>query len=195
MPAEIRPTQNVARKATFDLIGHDLSGMSFLDLYAGSGAVGLEALSLGAKQVTFVERAPLCVTTIEDNLRLLYGKDSTLLKHSTYEVLAADVMASIKMLARNKRTYDVVFFDPPYEQGLVKKTLKTIMAYDILQPVSFVIAQHSYLESLPDFQERFSLIRHRKYGKSYLAILERRQGVIWGGEGDDDEGGNLSRDV
>ncbi|HPB69263.1 MAG TPA: RsmD family RNA methyltransferase, partial [Candidatus Omnitrophota bacterium] len=57
MPADIRPTQNVARKAIFDLIGHDLSGLTVLDLYAGSGALGLEALSLGASKVTFVEKA------------------------------------------------------------------------------------------------------------------------------------------
>jgi 16S rRNA (guanine966-N2)-methyltransferase len=69
-----------------------------------------------------------------------------------------------------------VFLDPPYDLGLVKKTLKTLMAYDIVNPVSFLIVQHSHSESLPDLQEKFSLLKHRKYGKTFLAIFQRNPG-------------------
>lgn len=196
MPAEIRPTQNITRKATFDLIGHDLSGMTFLDLFAGSGAVGLEALSLGAKKVTFVERMPVCLATIEENLRFFFGNSPNLLKQSTYEIIDRDCQAAIKEFSRQKKIFDIVFFDPPYDQGLVKKTLKTLMAYDIVNPVSLVIVQHSYLESLPDFQERFSLIRHRKYGKTYLAVLQPHPSPRQTeGSSDDKESGDISRDI
>jgi len=174
MPKEIRPTQNVTRKAVFDIIGHDVEGLRFLDLYAGSGAVGLEALSLDAK-VTFVEHNPECVKTLETNLKLLkVSSGSQLLSsQSVCDIVHYDAMASIKEFSRQKRVFDVVFLDPPYDQGLVKKTLKTLMAYDIVADVSLVIVQHSHTESLPDVQERFSLIRHRKYGKSFLAVLEK----------------------
>ena len=176
MPAEIRPTQNVTRKAVFDLIGHDLTGLSFLDLYAGSGAVGLEALSSGASKVTFVEKMPVAVEAIEENLRMIFEKSPTLLKQSTYEVVPGDAMAAITQFSREKKTFDVIFLDPPYDLGLVKKTLKTLMAYDIVQPVSFLIVQHSPSESLPDLQEKFTLLKHRQYGKTFLAIYQPNPG-------------------
>src|ERR1700690_112394 len=71
MPAGIRPTQNVMRAAIFDLLGHDLSGLSFLELFAGSGAVGLEAISRGAEQVVMVEHNDLNAKTIQENAETL----------------------------------------------------------------------------------------------------------------------------
>jgi len=71
MPAGIRPTQSITRKALFDMIGHDQSGVKFLDLFAGSGAVGIEAYSLGAEKVVMVERSPKCLSTIRENLSIL----------------------------------------------------------------------------------------------------------------------------
>ena len=79
MPEGIRPTQNLTRKALFDLLGQDLTGLTFLDLFAGSGAVGLEALSRGAQKVTFVEKDERSGEVIRENLDLLgvplLGKD------------------------------------------------------------------------------------------------------------------------
>ena len=172
MPADIRPTQNVARKAIFDLIGHDLSGLTVLDLYAGSGAVGLEALSLGASKVTFVEKTPKCADTIAENLALLGLKDGNYFD-TRCELLHADVLAAIKALGGKKRAFDIVFLDPPYNRGLVKKTLKTICAYDIVHPVSYIIVQYGKPEHLPEGQDGFSLLKHRQYGKSFLAIFQK----------------------
>ena len=71
MPAGIRPTQDLLRAAIFDLLGHDMEGLTFLDLFSGSGAVGLEAISRGAKEVTMVERDPKNAQTICENCRIL----------------------------------------------------------------------------------------------------------------------------
>ncbi|HQO58946.1 MAG TPA: 16S rRNA (guanine(966)-N(2))-methyltransferase RsmD [Candidatus Omnitrophota bacterium] len=173
MPADIRPTQNVARKAIFDLIGHDLSGLTVLDLYAGSGAVGLEALSLGASKVTFVEKAPKCVDVIAENLTLLGLKDGHYFDNRC-ELLQADALAAIKAFSGKKRAFHLVFLDPPYDRGLVKKTLKTLGAYDIVHPVSFIIVQYGKSEYLPETQEGFSLIKRQRYGKSFLAIFQKK---------------------
>ena len=173
MPADIRPTQNMSRKAVFDLIGHDLSGLTFLDLYAGSGAVGLEALSLGASKVTFVDKAPICADTIAENLTILGLKNGNYFDDRC-ELLHADALAAIKVLSGKERAFDIVFLDPPYNRGLVKKTLKTLSAYDIVQPVSFIIVQYSKSEHLPETQEGFSLIKQRQYGKSFLAIFQKK---------------------
>ncbi len=173
MPAEIRPTQNMARKAIFDLMGHDLSALEILDLYAGSGAVGLEALSLNAKKVIFVDKSLKCMDTIAENLELL-GLKSGLFTDPRCELLHADALVAIKTFFRQKRAFDVVFLDPPYNCGFVKKTLKTLCAYDIVHPVSFVVVQFSKSEALPDMQEGFTLIKRRQYGKSFLAIFQKK---------------------
>lgn len=173
MPAEIQPTQNMTRQAIFDLIGHDLSGIEFLELYAGSGAVGLEALSRGADKVTFVEKSPKCIDTIEENLAILGLNNEGGLDDSV-EIINADAMMAVKMFARQKRQFDVIFLDPPYGVGLVKKTLKTLMAYDILRHNCFVIVQYGNKDTLPDLDEgRVSVVKHRKYGKSFLTVLEK----------------------
>lgn len=170
MPAGIRPTQNITRKALFDLLGQDLPGMDFLDLFAGSGAVGLEALSRGAHRVVFVEKVPPIAELIQENLRLL-DTSSSGPRQSFYEVLNMDAFAAIKLLARQEKKFDIVFADPPYGGGLAKKTLNLFLAYDIFNPNCTVIIQHEKREILPEEPEgRFLLLGQRKYGGSVLSM-------------------------
>jgi len=170
-PAHIRPTQNMTRKAVFDLLGQDLEGLSFLDLFAGSGGVGLEALSLGAGPVTFIERDEKCCEVIRENLALLRSAEDaqTIVP---CEVINMDAFAGIKYLAGQKRTFDMVFMDPPYERGHVKKALKTLLACDILHRNCYVIAEYGRRDKLDGFDEGLSLIKQRNYGASYLAVFE-----------------------
>ena len=161
-PAGIRPTQNITRQAIFDILGHDLTGIRFLDLYAGSGAVGFEAISLGAEHVTFVEKNPQCVGIIKKNSSLLG------LKTECTEILEGDAMSTIKRFAREQRQFDMVFLDPPYGPELAKKTLKTLRAYDIVPPNCFVIIEHSNDEALGESEGKFCLLRERGYGKSHI---------------------------
>ncbi len=170
-PAGIRPTQNITRHAIFDILGHDLRGIRFLDLFAGSGAVGLEALSLAAAHVVFVEKNPQCLDVLRKNLALLNlsrgnGKDSET------ELVEGDAMATIKKFAQEKRKFDMIFLDPPYGLGLAKKTLKTLMAYDIVHANCFLIVEHSRDERFGDSFEKIKLLKERRYGKSEIAIYE-----------------------
>ncbi len=171
MPAGIRPTQNMTRKAIFDIIGHDLEGWEVLDLFAGSGAVGLESLSQGAKKVTFVEFNAKCFEVIEENIQLLGFKEAGMPSPNA-EILNADAFVAVKQLARQGRKFDLVFLDPPYGLDLVKKMLKTLTAYDIFKPNSFLIIEHGKRENLPETEGRFSLITHRNYGTSFIAVYQ-----------------------
>ncbi|OGX37160.1 MAG: 16S rRNA (guanine(966)-N(2))-methyltransferase RsmD [Omnitrophica WOR_2 bacterium RIFCSPHIGHO2_02_FULL_50_17] len=169
MPQGIQPTQNIARKAVFDLMGQDLSGLTFLDLFAGSGAVGLEAVSRGASGVTFVEKEPRFAEIIRENADLLkvplgQGGDSPC------KLINTDAFAAVKVLAREGRKFHIVFADPPYGLGLAKKILKTLGAYDIVMPTSTVILQHERREILPAAEGRLLLLRQRKYGNTWLSI-------------------------
>ena len=168
MPAGIRPTQNMLRKAVFDILGHDLKGLSFLDLFAGSGAVGLEAVSLGAQEVFWVEKDPRHAQVIQDNLRLL----GVVEMGTVAEVLAADSFFMIKEFSRRGKKFNVVFLDPPFHLELGKKALKLLGAYDILHPHCFVISQTDKRDRLEDLGDRFKLFDVRKYGNSVLTIFE-----------------------
>ncbi|NLE65047.1 MAG: 16S rRNA (guanine(966)-N(2))-methyltransferase RsmD [Elusimicrobia bacterium] len=169
MPVGIRPTQNLLRKAVFDIIGHDLSGRSFLDLYAGSGAVGLEALSLGAREVVFVEHDPRRAQVIEENLEIFRPVERGL----SSTVINQDSFKTIKQFARAKRTFDVVFFDPPFDIRLGKKTLKTLIAHDILHANSFVVAQVGLDEKMPEPDARWVLLKDKVYGASRLNVYRK----------------------
>ena len=176
MPGHIRPTQNLTRKAVFDIIGHDLSDIEFLELFAGSGAVGLEAVSLGAKKVSMIEKNVRCANVISENLQLLKLRKEGEISEKV-EFIHADAFAAIKQFFKQKRKFDVLFLDPPYNMGLAKKTLKTLVAYDILHPACIIIIEYSKREILPQTIGRFSLMKQKKYGKSYLAIYKEHRDI------------------
>ncbi len=168
MPAGIRPTQGIARKALFDILGQDMQGVMFLDLFAGSGAVGLEAISRGANKATMVENDPKCAAVISENISfLLKGAKAGLYN---YEVIQSDAFATIKTFARQGRKFDIIFIDPPYGRELAKKALKTLGGYDILQPNCTVVIQHEKREILPQNEGRFLLYRQTIYGTTYLSF-------------------------
>ncbi|MBM3243489.1 MAG: 16S rRNA (guanine(966)-N(2))-methyltransferase RsmD [Candidatus Omnitrophica bacterium] len=182
MPSGIRPTQNIARKAIFDILG-DINGFTFLELYAGSGAVGIEAASRGAKEVVFVENNIAVLGILEKNLSYLTSTCS--------QLLSSDALIAIKRLAQENRKFNIIFFDPPYVKevfpplrpGLVeaaenssfaKKTLQTLGAYDILSPAGLIIAQHPKKESLPDHLGVLNLLKLSTYGNSSLSFYQKK---------------------
>jgi len=167
-PEGIRPTQNMAREALFDILGPEIKNISFLDLFAGSGAMGLEAVSRGAPKVIFVEKDQKCMNVIQENLQILMP--ASLKPAPEIELFEKDAFATIKWMAGEKRIVDIVFMDPPYDRGMAKKALKTLEAYDILGPNSMVIIQHDQREILPSDTGRFLHFRHKKYGSSCFDI-------------------------
>jgi 16S rRNA (guanine(966)-N(2))-methyltransferase RsmD len=171
MPAGIRPTQDVARKALFDILGHDMRGATLLDLFAGSGSIGLEAISRGAEKVTFVEKDQKCAAVISENIGLLpieKNEDGLF----PYEIVETDGFAATKLFVRQNKKFDVIFIDPPYGRGLAKKALKTLEAYDILQPNCTVVIQHEKKEILPEKQGRFLIFGRKKYGGTCFSIYK-----------------------
>ncbi len=168
-PAGIRPTQGILRAAVFDILGHDLEGLSFLELYAGSGAMSLEAISRGACRVVMVEHDRKNAQVIRQNCELL-----RIHLGGPYRLLEADALAAIKRLSADGQRFNIVFLDPPYGLKLVKKTLKVIRGNDILHPQSFMVMQCDRRD-LPDVPEGFSLITQRRYGASYLIVFQKNE--------------------
>ena len=165
-PKGIRPTQEKARKAIFDILG-DIHGLSLLELYAGSGAVGFEALSRGIGELTFVECNHSAILAIKRNIALL--------KAQSCNLYYLDAHKAVKLLAQDKKRFDIIFFDPPYHEDMAKKILQTLEAYDILAPNGLIIAQHAKAELLPENNLKFSLIKEAKYGDTWLSIFRQKE--------------------
>ena len=188
-PAGIRPTQDKVRKALFDILG-DIEGLSFLELFAGSGAVGFEAVSRGVRELTWVESSRDCLLEIKKNIELL--------KVRACELLPKDTDTAIKMLHENGRSFDIIFLDPPYYKGkasrrysfkragahsgsmggnedepLTKKTLQTLSVYDILNKNGFIIVQHFKKDNLPDALGDLTLFRQSRYGDTVLSFYRK----------------------
>jgi len=166
MPQGIKPTQNRVRKALFDILG-ELSGLTFLELFSGSGAVGFEALSYGAKELVLVENNRDCLEAINNNIEALGIKNCEIFPHN------AEI--AIRMLREKGRKFDIVFLDPPYHEDLPKKTLQTLGAYDILAANGFLVIQHFKRDALPKESGDLVLIKESKYGSTLLSFYKKKE--------------------
>jgi len=165
VPAGIRPTEDRVKKAFFDIMG-DVSGLACLELFAGSGSVGLEALSLGAGSVVFVEISRACVKSIQDNIRAFGLEDRVM-------VIAKDSLEAIKQLYASKKKFDLIYLDPPYYKGISEKALQILGDCDILMPSGYIGMQHFKKDLMPEKQGDLSRFRQSKYGDSVLSFYKK----------------------
>lgn len=152
---EVRPTSDRLRETLFNVLASGISGSVFLDLYAGSGAVGIEALSRGAREAIFVEQAEPALRAIRANLASLGVREG-------YAVEPRSVAAALRKLARSGRTVDIVFLDPPYaaeEQYALALGLLGGDCRALLAPDALVIAEHDKRRALDE--RHGALLRYR----------------------------------
>jgi len=146
---DVRPTKDRIREAIFNVIAEKVPGAKVLDIFAGSGAYGLEALSRGAESAVFVDNDEDCCDIINKNIKSLSLKEDCSIKRY-------DVFGIIEEISSKKHKFDLIFADPPYNIGLAKKTLIMINQYDILSPSGLLIIEHSRHESLPESDGKLS---------------------------------------
>jgi len=164
MPKGIRPTQNKVRKAVFDILG-DVSGLSFLELFAGSGAVGFEAASRGAAEVELAEFDRASQAAIEENIRAL--------KLGACHLRMQGAEEAVRDLFGLGKRFDLIFLDPPYYRDLSKKTLQTLADYDILSHNGLIVVQHFKKDKLPDTLGVLSLLKRSRYGDTVLSFYRK----------------------
>ena len=162
---DVRPTQDRVREALFSILMHEMPGARFLDLFSGSGAVGLEALSRGAASVTLVEL----------NARhMAFAKANAAMLKASPEFVQADACRYISEFAGIP--FDIAFADPPYAMGEERgfgETLVTLAARNVVRPEGLFIAEttsHMVIVDVPGWD----LCRDREYGKSRLLVWKRR---------------------
>jgi 16S rRNA (guanine(966)-N(2))-methyltransferase RsmD len=172
----VRPTTDRVREATFARLGA-LGGARVLDLYAGTGALGIEALSRGAVSVVFVERASASLDALRRNL-------ATLCLGESVRIVARDVAAAVADLGRARERFDLVLLDPPYETGEDERTLRAVVAARILAPGALLVVERSRRHALPPISG-LALQDERRYGDtivSRLAVAD--DGELSGGKDD-----------
>lgn len=165
---ELRPTSSKVREALFDIIRDKVSEASFLDLYAGTGAVGIEALSRGARNAVFVESDLLRAKLINNLLIEFSLKDKAkVVKMSAFDFILGE--------GRRGHKYDIVFVDPPYHSEELMKMLSLIGGGDILEAAGIVVVEHFSKITLPDIIGDIMFVKHYKYGDTTLSLyrLER----------------------
>lgn len=167
MPKGIRPTSDKVREALFEIIKNYIEGAKFLDLYCGSGAIGIEALSRGAEKAVFVDNNHSRVSVLKMNLNKL-GIPVT-----SYDIYNKDCVNNINMFQRLGISFDIVFIDPPYHMGLAKNTLIGLSCCDILSPNALIVAEVFKKESLPEELGTFKKIRSSKYGDTLLEFFRK----------------------
>ena len=152
---QVRPTSDRLRETLFNVIAPRIKDARFLDLCAGSGAVGIEALSRGAQHVTFVDRSRKSCQLIESNVKLCRIPEE---QYEIYQMAAEDFLRQSKTFS-----WDIVFFDPPYKEDYLR-------ALELLE--GFVIVEHHHKNELPDLIGNLHRIRVLKQGDSSLSFYE-----------------------
>ena len=161
---DVRPTQDRVREALFSMLQNEIGGARFLDLFAGSGSVGLEALSRGAAMATFVEQSPHSLSSITKNIAMLKAE-------SRCNVIRADVYAWIAA-AHDGLDFDIVYADPPYALGAehgYADMLTRLADGGIVKPGGLFVVEMRHGQT-PDTSPAWELCRDRTYGQTRLAV-------------------------
>lgn len=162
---ETRPTSDRIKEALFNIIGSRVIDVNFLDLYAGTGAIGIEALSRGAVKAVFVEKNPNTVKIIKENLQT-----TGLLEQA--EILVQEADRAIKIIAGKGEKFEIIFIDPPYLKDLEKASLTLIDNNSLLAPGGLVITESSKLDIMPQEVGQLRMFRQEKYGDTVLTFYQ-----------------------
>ena len=160
----LRPTCNKVRAAIFNLIRFQIKGSNFLDLFAGTGAVGLNALSEGAGFVTFVENNWRCIHTLERNIALSHFEDKTrLVKENVSKFITWE----------NLENFNFIFLDPPYDFEWIQYIDLFVKLRNKIQKSCLIMVEHTDKNNFEKFSKEFNFtFQEKKYGKIRLSLLQ-----------------------
>ena len=161
----IRPTADRLREAIFNIIGQRVRGGRVLDLFAGTGAMGIEALSRGAQQAVFVDAAAAACSVIRKSLSALGLEERG-------AVLRWNAARGLNCLGPYAATFELAFLDPPYREGKVLPTLNHLLRCGCMQNGALAVVEHHRLEPIPDPPPGFSRRDLRNYGKTLVSLFE-----------------------
>lgn len=160
-----RPTTDKVKEAIFNIIGPYFDGGVGLDLFAGSGGLGIEALSRGAEKVIFVDRDGKAIQTIHENVKICELDDSA-------EIFRNDAERALKAVIKRELSFQFIFLDPPYKKQQLLKLLEWIDREQLLVPNGTIICEHGSDIHLPETVGNLGVRKHEKYGIIAITIYE-----------------------
>lgn len=162
-----RPTTDRIKETLFNMIQFDVPNCIFLDLFSGSGAIGIEALSRGAKQAVFVDKSPKAIKCIKENIKKTNFNDKS-------KILNTDALTSIHELDNHGMQFDIIFIDPPYNQYFERGILKEISSSKLIHDNSIIIVEAAIKTDF-DYLDSISLhiIREKKYKTNKHVFINR----------------------
>ncbi len=159
---ETRPTTDKVKESLFSIIQFDIEGRRVLDLFAGTGQLGIEALSRGAASAVFIDRRADAVRLVKGNLELCGLSDRA-------SVRCGDAMSYL----RSGEKFDLIFLDPPYAAGLLGPALEEIARFDICREHGIIVTESALETALPALAPPYTLYREYRYGKIKLTVYHR----------------------
>lgn len=158
-----RPTADRVKEALFSIIRNDIAGAKVLDLFGGTGQLGIEALSQGAQTAVFVDAREEACALIRENLKKTRLENQAVVVRSDY----------MEYLHRSREQFDIIFLDPPYAEVFLENALDQITEIDILRPGGIIITERPTGKDLTQEYTHFSRSKDYKYGKTLLTIYRR----------------------
>ncbi len=163
---EIRPLRSRIRKAIFDMLAEDMSGWKILDLFAGTGALGIECLSRNADFAVFIDSSPVSISIIKRNLKHLGIEE----KAKVFEAKLPGFLK--KEVIKKFSPFDLVFITPPYKKGLAVKTLEKLSLELLEEDAVVILEEHEEVE-IPEKVGEFSLIKSCNYGETTIYFFKQ----------------------
>jgi 16S rRNA (guanine(966)-N(2))-methyltransferase RsmD len=163
---ELRPTSAKVREALFDILRNGIKNSVFLDLYAGTGAVGLEALSRGARQVILVEKSPVRTKAVKDYLKAISGEEQVKIHRQRVEYF-------LKRASAAGATFDIIFADPPYTPDAAEKVLTLLKDTNVVEDEGCVIIEHSSKSVYTENAGRLTFVKNYRYGDTMLSVYRK----------------------
>ena len=160
----IRPTTDRVKESIFNLIQGYVEDAKVLDLFAGSGALGIEALSRGAESVTFADRSNDSIETVNTNLKKVSGK---------FNIIRKDFLSTIDYLSARKEKFDIIFLDPPYKQGLDKAAIDKIDEAGILAEDGIIVVERARDDEAIELTKGYRAISVRDYGSVTVMLVQK----------------------
>jgi 16S rRNA (guanine(966)-N(2))-methyltransferase RsmD len=162
---DLRPTSDRLRETLFDILGPDVDGAVVLDVFAGAGGIGLEAISRGAREVVFVESNREAVRLIRENLNLCGIS-------SNHRILQGDAFCMLRSLAREQFAADIAFLDPPYDWGPYRDLIEILFRAGLARAGARVVVEHHRKSALPDTGPGFRCVRTVRQSDKCLSFFQ-----------------------
>lgn len=158
-----RPTMDRVKESLFAMIQNNLRDSVILDLFSGSGNLGIEALSNGAKYAYLVDKNFKAVNTINNNIKTIGIDNCTVLKN--------DYRDALLYFKNNNIKFDIIFLDPPYKTNYIEESVKLISEYDLLNTDGIIICENDSIDRIV-YPDKYSCVKNKKYGDKWVVILK-----------------------